>query len=180
MKGESFELLPFAGNGLRHPRSITARIARRSGVLGVRYELSGDLDRIRIPQPAPVTFRRHRLWEETCFELFFAPVERAFYWEVNLSPAGHWNVYRFDDYRRGMRDEPALSTLPFTVRRGADLLRLEMELDLCVVPEWRGPLEAGISAVIRMGDGSVSYWALAHPDPRADFHRRESFIARLD
>ena len=65
--------------------------------------------------PADMPARRDRLWEETCFEFFLAVKNSPRYWEFNLSPAGHWNVYRFADYRQGMQEEPAFASLPFSV-----------------------------------------------------------------
>jgi hypothetical protein len=40
-------------------------------------------------------------------------------------------------------------------------------------------LEAAISAVIKLRNGKVTFWALTHPGPEADFHRRDSFIIEL-
>jgi len=36
-----------------------------------------------------------------------------------------------------------------------------------------------ITAVLQSRDGTCSYWALLHPGPEADFHRREGFALRL-
>jgi len=44
----------------------------------------------------------------------------------NLSPAGHWNIYRFEDYRQGMQEEMAFVT-PFSVHNQWTLYaRLEL------------------------------------------------------
>jgi hypothetical protein len=40
-------------------------------------------------------------------------------------------------------------------------------------------LEIAITAIIQTKDGNETYWALTHPAPQADFHRRESFILEL-
>ena len=60
-------------------------------------------------KPFPVfPRRRDRLWEETCLELFLGEEGSERYWEFNLSPAGHWNVYRFEFYvsDKGSLSEP--------------------------------------------------------------------------
>jgi hypothetical protein len=36
-----------------------------------------------------------------------------------------------------------------------------------------------LSAVIEAKDGSKSYWALAHPPSKPDFHNADCFTARL-
>jgi len=36
-----------------------------------------------------------------------------------------------------------------------------------------------VAAVVKLRDGRVTYWALSHPGPRPDFHRRDSFLIKL-
>jgi hypothetical protein len=54
-----------------------------------------------------------------------------------------------------------------------------MELDLGKILPAGGAVEAGVCAVIRTTAGGTSHWALAHPGPRPDFHRREGFALIL-
>ena len=42
-----------------------------------------------------------------------------------------------------------------------------------------GEWQVGLSAVIEAKDGSRSYWALAHPPGKPDFHHRDCFALRL-
>ena len=119
------------------------------------------------------------MWEETCLELFLGTADSGKYWEFNLSPSGHWNVYRFTRYREGMREEPAFTSLPFAVRMGPDALELPMELDVGKIVPAGKDLEAGVAAVIETTDGGKSHWALTHPGPRPDFHRRDGFALIL-
>ena len=44
---------------------------------------------------------------------------------------------------------------------------------------WDRTGELGISAVIEEQDGRLSYWALAHPPGKPDFHHRDCFALRL-
>ena len=78
-----------------------------------------------------------------------------------------------------MQEEAAFSSLPFRVEQGKDsfLLNVELPLDGIISPET--PLEVGISAVIKLRSNQMTYWALSHPGQKPDFHRRESFIAKL-
>jgi hypothetical protein len=101
------------------------------------------------------------------------------YWEFNLSPAGHWNVYRFLAYREGMTEETAFASLPVKVRSDPDCLRLELEVDLGSIVRADQTLAIGISAVLKQISGEKTYWALTHCGPQADFHRRDSFSIRL-
>jgi len=39
--------------------------------------------------------------------------------------------------------------------------------------------DASLSAVLEEQDGTKSYWALAHPAEKPDFHAPDCFVARL-
>jgi hypothetical protein len=194
---------------------LSGRIRRRAGRLGIRFLLQGDLSLVTLASPAAQPRRRDDLWRTTCFEFFLGAATDPGYWEVNLSPAGHWNVYRFKDYRQGMEPERSVQALPFRLsrlplesvpgsggseiseaslaggahRRGEKLeLALEWELPVPLRAEpvpldprlvEVSPLNVGICAVIDHPNHPLSYWALTHPGPDADFHRRDGFVLRL-
>ena len=170
-----FSLRPFHAEGEGAGISITGAIARRAGILSVFFALRGDLRALAIPAAASSPVRKDRLWEETCFELFFGAKGSERYWEFNLSPAGHWNVYRFSDYREGMTREPAFARLPFVVRKGTAALELRLEVDIGKIVPAGAAFEVGVSAVAKTLTGKATHWALAHPGPRPDFHRRDGF-----
>lgn len=179
MNSKSFSLKPLPSAGVPPHVTITGNVGRLSNTLLLSYALLCPLAELAIPGQADMRERKNGLWEETCFEFFLGPRKSDRYWEFNLSPAGHWNVYRFTSYRQGMQEEPAFTSLPFSVRiRPASLLlSLELALDK-IIPEEQA-LEVAVSAVIKTTNGRIIYWALAHPGPRPDFHRRDSFIIGL-
>jgi hypothetical protein len=179
MSGQDFSLQPFPPLSPPLTIKITGHINRRPRQLAIRFDLRGDLTELMIPPPAEIPARRQGLWEETCFEFFLGVKETPKYWEFNLSPAGDWNVYRFDGYRRGMVEETALTSLPVSVRRRPESLRLDLELALGSLAPADQPLVAGIAAVVKLAGGNLTYWALTHPGPQPDFHRRDSFLVEL-
>jgi hypothetical protein len=179
MSAQSFYLKPFLSAGPLAHLKITGKIIRRSGTVAISYALFGPMAEIVIPGLAGMPVRKNALWEETCFEFFLASRDSDQYWEFNLSPAGDWNVYRFTDYRQGMMEENVFVSLPFVVHRGPGALRLTLEVDLPrLVPADR-PLEVAIAVVLQAPDGRLTYWALTHPGPHPDFHRRDSFIVTM-
>lgn len=175
MSGRDFRLEPFAPTGWPGDIAIGGSIARSADILAIRYVLRGRLAELVIPGPAGMPARRHGLWEATCCEFFLGVKEAPGYWEFNLSPAGHWNVYRFEGYRQGMAEETAITSLAFRVGRRPDRLEVALELDLGKLVAAEQPLAVGLAAVIEFRDRGLTYWALTHPGPRADFHRRDSF-----
>ena len=176
MKERDFVLQPFAPEGPRPGVEITGRLARRAEALTISYRLQGRLADVLIPASLAAPARRHRLWEETCFEFFLARKDSPRYWEFNLSPTGDWNVYRFTDYRQGLAEEKAFASLPFVIRSSPGALRLNLEVDLAGLVPADQALEVAIAAVIRAADGLLTYWAMTHPGPQADFHRRDGFL----
>lgn len=179
MRPLRFLLKPFPGEG--NPAGLTIRgsLGRRADTLSLLCEVRGDLSKVRIPAAAEAPGRRSRLWEETCLELFLGTEDSGTYWEFNLSPAGHWNAYRFASYREGMAEEPAVASLPFIVRRDPEGLLLAAEIGVGgIVPPGKS-LSAAVAAVIGTSDGGKSHWAPAHPASRPDFHRRDGFVLTL-
>lgn len=194
-----FSLHPFAGKEETQAWSLTGGVSATANVLNLTYRLAGWGYRLAEPVGGPQ--RRDRLWETTCFEFFLGWVGSAAYWEFNLSPSGDWNVYRFQDYRAGMESEERFLAIPVAVRvMEGQGLELSLSLDLSPILERSGDssegcsgdssgdgsgdssdalLQLGITSVIEAEDGTLSYWALIHPGPEADFHRRDSFVLTL-
>lgn len=179
--GLLLDLEPFAPPGELQV-GVRAEAVRRGTVLALRYVVDDDEAQLRFPEPTGSRARVDRLWEHTCLEAFVAPAGLDCYWEVNFSPGGDWNIYRFDGYRRGMAPEErvqapaALATLTAT----AHSLSIEAAIDLGPVPELaRAPLDLGLAAVLETVEGRRSYWALRHVGAQPDFHARDTFALRL-
>ncbi|BBD68400.1 hypothetical protein NIES4072_42870 [Nostoc commune NIES-4072] len=176
MSEQIFSLQPFSSTKSLPNLKIAGNIARNGNQLAIRYMLEGNLKEIAIAPPSNTPSRKHELWEDTCFEFFLGIKDSAQYWEFNLSPAGHWNVYRFDGYRQGMQEETAFEKLPFNVQNQADGLILVLDVDLDKIISAEQAVELGITTVIKNRNGEVTYWALTHQGVKADFHLRDSFI----
>lgn len=175
MKHRHFSLQPFPAASAP-PLKLTGALAREVDKLALTWELRGGLAQVAIPAPSTAPARRPGLWQETCFEFFLGVKGSPQYWEFNLSPTGHWNVYHFAAYRQGMAEETAFASLSMAVQSRPDSLRLALEVDLAKIVRAGQTLEVAISAVVKGRDGRLTYWALTHPGPQADFHRRDSFI----
>jgi hypothetical protein len=70
-----------------------------------------------------------------------------------------------------------ISAPAIEVRSGPDSYTLQVSLELDCLPDlsrqasWR----LGLSALIEDRSGGMSYWALAHPPGKPDFHHTDSF-----
>jgi hypothetical protein len=159
--------------------AIEAEAERSGDRLSLAYRLSGDVAAVRWPPPAPPG-RADELWRRTCFEAFTAAAVSDAYCEINLSPSGQWATYRFNGYRSGMERTPA-EVAPFAPRlEGKTELLLATEVDLAQVDGLAGePWRLGLTAVIQAADGRLSYWSLAHPRGKPDFHHRDCLALEL-
>jgi hypothetical protein len=176
---KDFRLIPFNSN-TKPDINITGTIDRSDNDLFIRYEISGEIDRIMLPSESTSPVRTHDLWKSTCFEFFIAMKDQPGYWEFNLSPSCDWNVYAMDAYRQvNMREEAALAQLPFRFQKTNARLFLDIAVDLTPIIQTDQVLQIGISAVVQTRDGQEIYWALAHPGTQADFHLRRGFILEM-
>jgi hypothetical protein len=140
------------------------------GRLELSYHLHADTDRVVIP-PAAKPLRTNELWKTTCFEFFVKTAEG--YHEYNFSPSGAWAAYAFDGYRSGMRPLEFAHAPQIDTDDIGDTLLVDAVIDL------EGEGRFGLSAVIEEQDGTKSYWALAHPPGKPDFHHDACFTATL-
>jgi len=147
----------------------------RQGRLEVSFALHAPAEALVRPQACAQIQRRDELWQSTCFEAFFAEPGQERYWEINLAPNGHWNVYRLDRYRQGLRPEPLVSGLTYALRQSATELQLSFSLNLQPLLAESAALEYSLTAVLEHQQHGCSFWALNHSGDQADFHRRDSF-----
>lgn len=173
----SFSLIPFTLDTAPSIQ-ITGNIERRYNQLNIEYTLAGR-SQILIPKTSNRPTRQLNLWQHTCCEFFLCLQDSTQYWEFNLSPAGHWNIYRFLDYRQDLVEEIAFDSLPFQVLPGNDTLQLKLQINLNKIIAPEQSLEVGITTVIEDRESQISYWALTHPAKEADFHLRNSYLVKL-
>ena len=185
---QHFTLIPFTAGPAS--LSITGTVAISGASAGISpnrtvqvwFQLQGNLDKLKIAPDANPAERRDLLWQTTCLEIFLGRQGANDYWEFNLSPAGHWNVYHLDDYRQGLKPEPAYRELPFQLTRSQQELSLTLHCPLppgLLQQDPAAGVDVGITAVVEQEDGSIGYWALHHPAAEADFHHRGGFCINL-
>lgn len=148
------------------------------GRLTLHYRLEGDIGALRLPEPRAAV-RSDGLWHHTCFEAFLAPGGGHGYWEYNFSPSGAWAAYQFSGYREGMAPVMKGAAPAISVRDDRDSLTLSAAVDISWMPCAEAELVLGAAAVIETRAFVLSYWALAHPAGKPDFHHADSRIVPL-
>jgi hypothetical protein len=152
--------------------AVEVEVARTGpDTLALVYRVSGRIAALRIPsrtRPA----RTDELWRGTCFEAFVRPGSGEAYCEFNFAPSTQWAAYSFTGCRAGMA---ALDIAPPRIRFRASDTLAELHAELPAA----GPGRLALTAVIEAADGSKSYWSLAHPQVRPDFHHAAGFTLEL-
>lgn len=142
--------------------------------INIWFGVGAPAERFVIP-PASDPARADRLWQTTCFEAFLREASQDAYREYNFAPSSQWAVYDFASYREGMA-KAEVGAPPY-IRTEDNLTWWAMGATIAVEADkgW----QLGLAAVLEERDGTKSYWALAHPADKPDFHHPDCFTARL-
>jgi len=143
------------------------------GRLVLRWLVNG-VDAVAVP-PFAGKGRGGELWQTTCGELFLKDRRGEGYREFNFSPSERWAAYRFSGYREGAADED-IPAPDVSCDSGQFLFVLTALIDASVLADSE---VGGLSAVIEEKDGTKSYWAIAHPPGKPDFHHPACFVMTL-
>jgi hypothetical protein len=160
---------------------VAAEVTRPGpGLLALRYLVTGATSELVLPAPAAPT-RADELWRHTCFEAFVRAPTVGAYYEFNFAPSTQWAAYRFDRYRDGMAAADRLGPPHIEAGSTVEGFELTVLLDLDDAPglPQDAPWRLGLSAVIEEACGRTSYWALAHPPGKPDFHHADCFALQL-
>jgi hypothetical protein len=167
---------------LRHPESHSDATMEveigcpTAGKLEISYILRGKIEDIRLPKIVESGFAEE-LWHHTCFEAFIHASPGPGYYEFNFAPSTEWTAYRFSDYRNGRCLATEVAPPGINASSTPDCYILETSLALNDLNLPRGKLwQLGLSAVIEDRDGGKSFWALAHPPGKPDFHHAKGFV----
>ena len=138
------------------------------------FAVQAPVSRFVMPE-AEEPDRADELWKTTCCELFLRETGGDSYREWNFAPSGQWAAYDFASYRDGM-SEPEVDASPY-VRVEDNLTWWTLGATIAVDSgrEWA----INLTAVLEEKDGTKSYWALAHPPEKPDFHMPDCFIGKL-
>jgi hypothetical protein len=172
----------------RHPDSLCVATASvevevlrpGAGSLVLSYVVHGNIGELRLP-PVTAPARGDELWQYTCFEAFVGTVAGGTYYELNFAPSTAWAAYRFSSYRTGMRVATEIGAPRIDVQSASDRFTLHATLSLdglSALPRdvgWR----LGLAAITEDTRGGKSYWALAHPSGKPDFHHFDCFAHEL-
>lgn len=152
-----------------HAASIGA-----TATTNIWFGIGAPAARFVIPE-ADEPSRADELWQTTCFEAFLREEGAHRYREWNFAPSGQWAAYDFSNYREKIA-EAEVGAPPY-IRMKDNLTWWAFGATIAV--DAKTNWELGLSVVLEEKNGSKSYWALAHPTEKPDFHHPDCFIAKL-
>jgi hypothetical protein len=171
-------LMPHPSTPCEFVHGLTVEVQwLRAGALRLVYRLEGDIACLNVPAPRQPA-RADELWRHTCFEIFVRTPHDEAYVEFNFAPSGLWAAYRFAGYRSGMTPMNPVTAPSIVCRQSSQHLGIDVQLDL--PQSMTGRLEAALSAILEDRQGKMSYWALAHPQGKPDFHDTAGFALSID
>ena len=172
----AWELEPHTAHPPAAVTAVTARIVGSDAFwLRLRWRIEG-VQALVVP-PFAGKGRADELWRTTCFELFLMPQGGEAYCEFNLSPSERWAAYDFAAYRDGMAERPVDREPQTMMRHGSTFAIFDASIPLSALPKVDSVMN--LAAVIEEEGGVKSYWALAHPADKPDFHDPACFVATL-
>ena len=175
VEGLSFSLHHHPETPPSQVRAVSARIwMTDSNDMLIKFTVDGSKT-LQLPEWMPSLWR-DGLWQSTCFEMFLMRDDGR-YFEFNLSPSSEWAIYAFDSYRNGMRPLEVDIPPQIEITESVSAFSLEADVDLGQIPFEK--LALALCAVIEETGGHKSYWALAHPPGKPDFHHPACFAATL-
>jgi hypothetical protein len=174
----NFVLVPFRASPpmpvpIAAPISLIEGIATRNNAqlnLEFRFPHSSS---VLISDPVLDPERRSGLWESTCFECFIGLAGSDQYLECNISPAGHWQAFEFESYRK-LPNISKVLTLTGSYRpepSGLFIMRCKVDINhpRFVTKDWH----ISPTAVLADQSGDLHYYSNAHPTAKPDFHLAE-------
>jgi hypothetical protein len=170
-----FTLIPYDLSSPPHITIETELNTTESSVF-ISYKVCGELAAIDLGEGHPNHARVMKLWEKSCFELFIKTKEDS-YIEFNFSPEFEWNCFYFSKKGDALVEYARMDSVKFDILLSLDVFHLIVEIDKKKFPDgfFQGPLQAGITSVIKEKNGKISYWALSHEDIKPNFHHFDSF-----
>ena len=148
------------------------------------FTVTGGIYRLELGEQNKIKTRKDKLWEVTCFELFFKNPKTPNYYEVNVSAAGDWNVFEFSDYRTNKKEAQSVSSPTPVIKSTGNNFNIGFEIKLNELSNLfaikqmdiaEKSLLVGISCVLKQTNGEYLYYALKHQHEKPDFHLASNY-----
>lgn len=155
---------------------VQADLQRLQGTIQLSFSIAGAIiPGLYIPARVETPAATDDLWKTTCFEVFLQEEGQQSYEEWNFSPSTNWAHYHFHSYRERDLEAECQRPLSLVSHVQGDRLTVLTEIRDSFVGK---KLHYSLTAVVDTKPNQLSYWALAHPGPKPEFHSAASRVGR--
>ncbi len=154
--------------------NIESTLTLNANKISLHFKISGAIKKYQFPQKEELK-RASELWKATCFELFLANSKTQTYYEINISPTLHWNIYRLEVYRAEPKEfvvssEPLIKSREDKEHYKIDFELACKELDLAEFDQYN------LAVILLNKQNEREFWAVNPVGESPDFHDRRGFI----
>ena len=145
----------------------------------IQLKLRDEQHQVTWPPHHGSQTRAEYLEKSTCFEIFIQQADHANYVNVQLTPSGLWNAYRFDQYRQPKQVPPRHEQHIRIEQLLIEHHRISLVLDLAQLYPRRSRIHVGLAAILAHRQDLHTDWSLQHSAASADPHCAEDWRIQL-
>ena len=145
----------------------------------IQLKLRDEQHQVTWPPHHGSQTRAEYLEKSTCFEIFIQQADHANYVNVQLTPSGLWNAYRFDQYRQPKQVPPRHEQHIRIEQLLIEHHRISLVLDLAQLYPRRSRIHIGLAAILAHRQDLHTDWSLQHSAASADPHCAEDWRTQL-
>ena len=153
--------------------TIVSRLTFDSNNISLHFKISGAVKKYQIPLKENLK-RANNLWKATCFELFLANSKTQSYYEINISPTLHWNIYRLETYRAEPKELISSSKPIIEIKEDEKSYEIDFELE-CKELDLVEFDQYNLAVILLNKQNEREFWAVNPVGERPDFHDRGGF-----
>ena len=154
--------------------TIEGILTLSSNKISLHFKITGVLKNYQFPQIDKLK-RANELWKATCFELFLANSKTKIYYEINISPTLHWNIYRLETYRAEPKELIVSSEPLIEIREDEESYEIDFELE-CKELNLAEFDQYNLAVILLNIENEREFWAVNLVGESPDFHDRGRFI----
>ena len=154
--------------------SIESTLTLYQDRISLHFKISGALTNYQFPKKEKLK-RANELWKATCFELFLANSKTQSYYEINISPTLHWNIYYLDTYRAEPKEVIVSSEPLIKIREDKQSYEIDFELK-CEALDLEEFDQYNLAVILLNVENERKFWVVNPVGESPDFHNRGSFF----
>lgn len=153
--------------------TVEGTLILNSNKLSLHFKISGALKSYSFPKKEKLK-RANELWRATCFELFLANSKTKIYYEINISPTLHWNIYRLETYRAEPKELIVSSEAIIKIREDEQSYEINFELE-CKELDLAEFDQYNLAVILLNNQNEREFWTIRPMGKSPDFHDRDGF-----